>query len=273
MPKVSHLDLHENQLVGPLPNRVSGLLDLNSLFLQNNLLNGTLPSWLFTLPSLVKLIMADNQFIGEIGEFKSNSLQIIVMGDNKLHGPLPRSISRLVNLTYLDLSLNNLSIMLELEIFSKLINLQDLDFSYNNVSFNINNNITKILPMLQSLSLRSSNISEFPTFLRTTPKLLILDLSDNKVCGQDPIWLGDVARDSLSFLNLSHNFLTSIDEIPWKNIISVDLHDNLLQGPFPALRAPSLEYLWISQKANDQDIAYNLYLILHIIFTYYHCHI
>jgi Leucine-rich repeat (LRR) protein len=166
-----------------------------------------------------------------------------------------------VNLTYLDLSLNNLSIMLELEIFSKLINLQDLDFSYNNVSFNINNNITKILPMLQSLSLRSSNISEFPTFLRTTPNLLILDLSDNKICGQDPIWLGDVARDSLSFLNLSHSFLTSIDEIPWKNIISVDLHDNLLQGPFPALRAPSLEYLLISQKANDQDIAYNLYLL------------
>ncbi len=248
MPKLSHLDLHENQLVGPLPNRVSGLLDLNSLFLQNNLLNGTLPSWLFTLPSLVKLIMADNQFIGEIDEFKSNSLQIIVMGDNKLHGPLPRSISRLVNLTYLDLSLNNLSIMLELELFSKLINLQDLDFSYNNVSFNINNNITKILPMLQSLSLRSSNISDYPTFLRTTPNLLILDLSDNKICGQVPIWLGDVARDSLSFLNLSHNFLTSIDEIPWKNIFSVDLHDNLLQGPFPALRAPSLAYLWISQN-------------------------
>jgi Leucine-rich repeat (LRR) protein len=89
MPKLSRLDLHENQLVGPLPNRVSGLLDLNSLLLQNNLLNGTMPSWLFTLPSLAELIIVGNQFIGEIGEFKSNSLQIIVMGDNKLHGPLP----------------------------------------------------------------------------------------------------------------------------------------------------------------------------------------
>ena len=248
MPKLSRLDLHENQLGGPLPNHVSGLLDLTALLLQSNFLNGTLPSWLFTLPSLVELIIVGNQFIGEIGEFKSNSLQILVMGDNKLHGHIPRSISRLVNLTYLDLSLNNLSIMLELEMFSKLINLQDLDFSYNHVSINITNNVIDFMPMLQSLSLCSCNISEFPIFLRMTPNLLILDLSNNKISGHVPKWLGDAALDSLSYLNLSHNFLTRIDEIPGKNIFSVDLHDNLLQRPFPTLRSPSLEYLWISNN-------------------------
>ncbi|KAM3730602.1 hypothetical protein ACB098_12G099600 [Castanea mollissima] len=230
MPKVSRLHLHENQLGGPLPNHVSGLLDLTALLLDSNFLNG-----MFTLPSLVELIIFGNQFIGEIGEFKSNSLQILVMGDNKLHAHIPRSISRLVKLTYLDLSLNNLSIMLGSEMFSKLINLQDLDFSYNHVSINITNNVIDFMPMLQSLSLHSCNISEFPIFLRMTPNLLILDLSNNKISGHVPKWLGDVALDSLSFLNLSHNFLTRINEIPWKNVIFVDLHDNLLQGPFPTL--------------------------------------
>ena len=47
-------------------------------------LNGTLPSWLFSMPSLETLYLHSNQFIGEIGEFKSNSLEYLGLGYNKL---------------------------------------------------------------------------------------------------------------------------------------------------------------------------------------------
>ena len=116
LPNLSSLYLDNNQLVGPLPNHVSGLLNLKDLYLSSNFLNGTLPSWMFNLPSLVSLILDGNQFTGEIGEFKSNSMGYLDLGYNKLQGSIPRSISKFVNLTYLSLSSNNLSIMLELEI-------------------------------------------------------------------------------------------------------------------------------------------------------------
>nr|XP_023881554.1 receptor-like protein 9DC3 [Quercus suber] len=232
LPNLSSLYLHNNQLVGPLPNYVSGLLNLKDLYLSSNFLNGTLPSWMFNLPSLVSLILDGNQFIGEIGEFKSNSLGYLDLGYNKLQGSIPRSISRFVNLTYLSLSSNNLSIMLELEMFSKLKNLETLDFSNNNL-VSINNNVTYTLPKLSSVNLSSCNISEFPIFLRIATTLQFLDLSKNRIYGQVPKWLGDVGRDSLYFL---------------------DLHDNLLQGLFPTLSFLSLEYLFVSNNKLTGEI-------------------
>ena len=76
LPNLSTLYLNNNQLVGPLPSHVSGL-NLITLYLRSNFLNGTLPSWLFNLPYLERLSLGDNEFIGEIGEFKYNSLDYL----------------------------------------------------------------------------------------------------------------------------------------------------------------------------------------------------
>ncbi|XP_030964528.1 receptor-like protein 7 [Quercus lobata] len=230
LPNLSTLSLGNNQFVGPLPSHVSGL-NLVDLYLSSNFLNGTLPSWLFSMPSLETLYLYRNQFVGEIGEFKYNSLKDLDLGYNKLHGSIPRSVSRLVNLTSLSLSSNNLSIMLGSEMFSKLKNLQILDLSNNSVS--INNNAAYALPNLQELNLSSSNISEFPTFLRLTTNLQSLDLSNNKIYGRVPKWLGDMGMNSLYYVNL---------------------HDNLLQGPFPTLNFSSLHFMFFSNNKFTGEI-------------------
>ena len=272
-PNLSVLDLQHNQLVGPLPTHISGLNLLIDLSLNSNFLNGTLPPWLFSLTSLVRLTLDHNQFIGEIGEFKYNNsllfldlsynmlqgsipssisrlvnLTDLYLLSNNLHGSIPSSISRLVNLTSLDLSSNNLSIMLNLEMFSNLNNLNVFSFSYNNLLVSINYNLTFTLPNLERLYLSSCNISEFPIFLRIATNLQLSDLSNNKIHGQTPKWLETIGRNSLKFLDLSHNFLTSIDKIPWKNLETVDLRNNLLQGPFPTLNALNLYNLFASNN-------------------------
>ncbi|KAF3954476.1 hypothetical protein CMV_020180 [Castanea mollissima] len=224
LPNLSTLYLVNNQLVGPLPNHVSGL-NLILLSLSSNFLNGTLPSWLFNMPSLESLDLYGNQFVSEIGEFKYNSLKFLDFGYNKLHGSIPRSVSRLVNLTTLYLSSNNLSIMLGSEMFSKLKNLQILDLSNNSVS--INNNATYALPNLQNLNLAYSNINEFPIFLRLTTDLQYLDLSNNRIYGRVPRWLGDVGKNSLYYVNLCNN---------------------LLQGPFPILNSSNLQFIFFSNN-------------------------
>ncbi|KAK4541686.1 hypothetical protein RGQ29_033229 [Quercus rubra] len=231
LPNLSTLNLRYNQLVGPLPSHVSGL-NLIILSLSSNFLNGTLPSWLFSMPSLETLYLNGNQFVGEIGEFKYNSLRHLDLGYNKLHGSIPRSVSRLVNLTSLSLSSNNLSIMLGSEMFSKLENLYDLVLSKNSVS--INNNAAYALPNLLRLNLSSSNISEFPIFLRLTTNLQVLDLSNNQIYGQVPRWLGDVGMNSLYYVNL---------------------RGNLLQGPFPILNSSNLQFMFFSNNKFTGEIS------------------
>ncbi|KAK9993123.1 hypothetical protein SO802_022826 [Lithocarpus litseifolius] len=121
--------------------------------------------------------------------------------------------------------------MLDLEIFSKFKNLEELDLSNNLVS--INNNVTYTLPYLKQLNLSSSNINEFPIFLRAATNLEYLDLSSNSIYGQAPRWLGNTGRDSLHFLDLSHN---------------------LLQGPFPTLNFLGLRYIFISNNKLTGEI-------------------
>ena len=61
----------------------------------------------------------------------------------------------------------------------------------------------------------------------------ILDLSNNKIKGNIPMWLQEVGKDSLYSLNLLYNSLTNIRHLPWKNLQVLDLSYNFLQGPLP----------------------------------------
>ncbi|KAK6269522.1 hypothetical protein POUND7_006627 [Theobroma cacao] len=132
------LDISYNQLEGSIPDEVAAFPNLISLDLSFNLLNGTLPSWLYTASTLKYIAVRNNQLNGDVKEFKYKSLEEIFLRNNKLTGPIPSSIFQFVNLTILDLSSNNLSGIVEFDMFSKLQNLQHLDLSYNSLSLSSN---------------------------------------------------------------------------------------------------------------------------------------
>ncbi|KAK4594651.1 hypothetical protein RGQ29_018369 [Quercus rubra] len=192
-----------------------------------------------------------NQLTGHIGEFLHNSLVVLWLNNNKLHGPLPISIAKLVRLIVLDISFNNVSGHLESSMFSKLKNLQTIDLSHNPLlsSHMYRYNIADYtLPILQSLSLSSCNITEFPYFLKSMENLNTLDLSNNQINGSVPTWFLEVKMDSLSYLNLSLNSLARIGHLPWKNLQILDLHSNLLEGPLPV---PPLGIYFFSVSRNN----------------------
>ncbi|WRX28362.1 Leucine-rich repeat - like 10, partial [Theobroma cacao] len=228
------LDISHNQLEGSIPNEVIAFPNLINLDLSFNFLNGTLPSWLYTTSSLKSINLQHNQLNGHIKQFQHKSLEEISLSNNKLQGLIPSSISQLVNLTSLDLSSNNLSGIVESDLFSKLQNLQYLDLSYNNLYFNSNHTSADYtLPNLYYLHLSSCNVNQFPQFLRGSKDLDYLDLSNNRISGKIPKWMWDVGKDSLIYLNLSHNFMTELEQLPWRSIIILDLSSNLVQGNLP----------------------------------------
>ncbi|CAL8152134.1 unnamed protein product [Prunus armeniaca] len=241
-------DFSKQQLVGPIPRH------LTVLVLYENQLNGTIPSWLGSLPSLEGLDLGSNQLSGNIIEFQSRSLEYLCLGDNKLDGLIPRSIFDLEKVTELDLSSNNLSGTVEFEKFSKLQSLRLLNLSFNHLSLSFNHLSNNTWPQLLSLDLSSCNISEFPYFLRSSQNLERLYLSHNRIQAHIPKWLLDLGKDSLSDLDLSHNSLTgTIGQLRWKKLYYLDLRNNSLQGEL-LIPPPSTYYFFISNNQFTGEI-------------------
>ncbi|KAL5978308.1 hypothetical protein ACLOJK_029425 [Asimina triloba] len=216
-----------------------GLRDLEVLDLGNNSLYGTIPFYLFTLPSLKELYLDGNQLEGELPEFgnASSTLEVIYLSHNKLHGQIPISIFGFRRLQSLSLSYNRLNGSVDFAMLPRIHSLVMLDLSQNSLVVNANYVDTSPFPRLQYLGLSSCNLRQFPQFLRRQLEMVQLYLSDNEIAGEIPSWLWTVGGGNLWYLNLSGNSLTSLQQpynLSSNRVLEVlDLHSNQLQGELP----------------------------------------
>ncbi|XP_050227576.1 receptor-like protein 7 [Mercurialis annua] len=247
--KLVYMDLSYNNLSGPIPS-FGSLSNLVYLDLRYNSLGGSIPSSLFEIPSLRKILLSFNQFVGQILNFSdasSSSLDTLDLSNNKLEGPIPHSIFELRELSSLSLECNNFNGTIKLDQIQQLVNLTTVDLSNNLLTVDANgtNSSSSFSPRLTSLKLASCNLGMFPD-LRNQSKLLFLDLSDNRISGPVPEWIGEVGNVSLLTLNLSRNLLVSLPEpLSLPNTLAIlDLHDNQLQGniPTPPRRVTFVDY-------------------------------
>ena len=238
---LTHIDLSRNNLTGPISSfHWDGLVNLVVLDLRNNSLNGSLPTQLFSLPSLQMIELSNNQFSGPLSEFPVmpfSALNTLDLSGNNLEGPIPESVFHLQSLNILDLSSNKFNGTVELSSFQKLGNITFLSLSYNNLSINAGL-ATPALPLplnLTALKLASCKLRTFPD-LSTHSGLAYLDLSDNQISGSIPSWIWKIGNGSLTHLNLSHNLLEDLQQ-PIGNLppllSTLDLRFNQLRGPIP----------------------------------------
>ncbi|CAK7323957.1 unnamed protein product [Dovyalis caffra] len=245
------LDLSNNRFQGWIPflpplkkgsriiqttNRI-GLANLGSLSIESNSMEATLNSSLFELPSLERLLLSQNRLSGVIQDFDRASLSPISVVDlsfNNLEGHIPDSLLELQNLTEFKLLSNNFSGAINVSMFKSTESLTFLQLSDNSqLTIDYSDNLN--LPQLQRLWFGSCNVSKIPSFLRNQDGLVELDLSNNKIHGTLPEWIWQL--ESLSYLNLSNNFLTRIETpVPaplFSSLAFLDLSFNYLEGSFP----------------------------------------
>ncbi|KAK3423805.1 hypothetical protein EUGRSUZ_F00570 [Eucalyptus grandis] len=89
---------------------------------------------------------------------------------------------------------------------------------------------------LQWVWLTSCNLTEFPYFLYLLKRLMVLDLSRNRISGEIPKWFREISHDTLDSLDLSHNFLDGgIQQMHSKSfsLWSLNLSNNNLSGNIP----------------------------------------
>ncbi|KAK9221116.1 hypothetical protein WN944_009541 [Citrus x changshan-huyou] len=236
--QLRHLDLQDNNFVGEiLASLAKNITQLAYLDLSINSFSGQIPSSFSNLQQLRDLGLGGNKFVGQIPDMFTNLTQLssLNLADNQLIGSIPSSIFELVNLTFVSLSFNNFSGSVELYDFAKLKNLKVLALSNISLSVSTKLTVNSSFPNLFFLVLPACNISEFPDVLRTQHQLEWLDLSENQIRGRIPSWMWDIGVYTLYYLDLSRNFLTSIDHLPWKNLQYLTLDSNLLQGSLPDL--------------------------------------
>nr|XP_004231257.1 receptor-like protein 6 [Solanum lycopersicum] len=231
--QITQLDLSYNNLQGRIPDIFSNLQMLTHLLLHNNNFTGPFPSSHVNLTNLQVLTLTNNSLSGPLPEFKANSLERLDLSHNQFSGPIPQSLTHLLNLADVFFGHNKLSGEIGAETFSSMKNLQYLDLSHSGLSWSSNIIINNTaFPLLYSLGLSSCRVKDFPNFLLNSKEIRILDLSENEIHGQLPKWFGGFS--ALYVLNISHNYLTSLDHIPWEKMMILDLQSNSLTGPLPS---------------------------------------
>ncbi|GKC12959.1 receptor-like protein 12 [Tanacetum coccineum] len=248
---LTHIDLSRNGLSGMIPSaHFQDLQNLVSVDLRFNDFSGSIPSSLFSLQLLQKIQLSNNNFNGTLSNFSdplSSSLDTLDLSSNRLQGRIPRSFFELRKLSIMLLSSNNLSDTLRtVEFQDRLGNLTTLDLSFNNFTIITSDNIALVsrLPKFSSLKLASCNLKKFPN-LRNQTRLITLDLSDNKIEGEIPKWIWEAGNGGLMYMNLSHNQLTGLEKPYFFPAFSVlDLHFNTLSGdiPIPPQTATFIDY-------------------------------
>ncbi|KAF8027800.1 hypothetical protein BT93_E0659 [Corymbia citriodora subsp. variegata] len=222
------LSLGGTNFSGEIPVSIGSLVFLNELSIGKCNFSGSLPTSLGNLSQLAYLDISQSNF---------------KLSFNNLQGEIPNSLGKLNDLLILGLKGNNLNGPVYLH---KLKNLEMSFLDFNNITFVNKTEINATLPRLSILSLDSCNLHEFPKFLGCLTKLERVSLSHNKIGGSIPMWMWNGSKETLMYMDLSHNFLTGFENnlinLPLANLIYLDLSSNLLKTALPNPPPPLFYY-------------------------------
>ena len=200
--------------------------NFQSLSLQNNFLNGTLPQSMYRSSWLSSIHLEGNAFTGSLPSqlfSNPNDLRYVYVQNNKLTGMIPVSSANPYScyggqgckLRVFNGENNMFSGTLPPQLFSYNLNLQILLLG--------NNKLSGTIP--SSLS-RACDVN----------KLNVIDLSNNLLTGVIPSGLGDLPwyNDALTSVKLNNNFLSGT--LPYGlfnqgQLVTLDLSNNAIQAP------------------------------------------
>ncbi|EPS70789.1 polygalacturonase-inhibiting protein 4 [Genlisea aurea] len=184
---LQELYLYGNRLSGPIPEFLSRMQSLTTLRLIDNGFSGTIPASLSDLRNLSYLTLHSNKLTGTIpdsfGNF-STQLQVLELEDNRLSGEVPRSLGNLDSLTEIHLQNNEFTGDAS---FLFGTNKSAGEIYLGNNAFEFNFSDVGIPSGLWGLDISRNKIfGSIPEGLATLTGLVVLNVSDNDLCGEIP---------------------------------------------------------------------------------------
>lgn len=252
--RLESLDVSENLLEGELAKEISNCKGLRVLNLGGNKFRGVVPGEIGVMTNLRSLILGNNSFSRELPEslLDCTQLEFLDMGKNKFGGEVQEIFGRLVQLRALILNGNSYTGGIKAPAaILKLPNLTRLDLSYNNFSGPLPIQISEMRSLELLILAHNSFSGSLPREYGNLPHLQALDLSFNRLTGSIPPEIGN-AR-SLLWLMLANNSLTG--RIPpeignCSSLLWLNLANNRLSGPIPPELALIGRDPWPTFQAN-----------------------
>ncbi|WOL08372.1 hypothetical protein Cni_G17125 [Canna indica] len=234
---LSHLDLSQNNLVGPLPDALAKLPNLTYLDLTGNNFSGAIPLSFGRFPHIQTLSLVSNLLDSTIPSFLGNliTLRELNLGFNPFDaGPIPDTLGNLSKLENLYLADCNLVGEIP-PTLGQLSRLTNLDLSTNQLSGSIPQSLTGLSSIIQIELFKNSLTGRIPTGFSKLATLLRFDASLNQLEGPLPEDIFDAPQ--LQSLHLHTNQLSG--RIPVgisrsKSLLDVRLYQNQLNGFLPA---------------------------------------
>ncbi|KAF5472278.1 hypothetical protein F2P56_009012 [Juglans regia] len=202
-----------NGVFGSIPFGIFNISTIRWIGMAVNNLSGHLPSNMgLFLPNLQQLFLGENKLSGTIPNSISNASQLalVELAENSFSGLIPKSLGNLRFLQLLDLQFNDLTIETpELRIFSYLsscINLVELALGKNRLNGFLPKSIGNLSLSLQTLRLDSCKLKgSIPIEIGNLSSLTVLTLSSNELRGHVPTTIGSLSM--LQSLGLDGNRL------------------------------------------------------------------
>mmetsp|Transcript_22008 Transcript_22008/g.39690 ORF Transcript_22008/g.39690 Transcript_22008/m.39690 type:complete len:783 (-) Transcript_22008:323-2671(-) len=200
------IELRSVLITGPIPTDWGILLPhLRTLEVIETAMNGALPLFLYSSPTLVTLNLQSNKLSGPIdkAEWSAVNLEKLILGGNDLSGTLPASIGSLPNLEKIELSDNEFTGILPDTIMNG-TSLKTFDLSRLRLSGTLPQSMSS---QLESIFMEENNfVGEIPSVIYSLTNLYEISLFGNRLTGTLSDAIGGLTN--LEYLNVELNSLT-----------------------------------------------------------------
>ena len=241
---IEHLDLSGSMLQAQIPKFLFNLSRLRVLVLYENDLRGNLDE-LFgnksgkgILESLQILDLAHNNLHGSLPDLRAfSALTEVYLGGNNFTGSIPPSIGQLSELRVLDLSNNSLKCVVSESHLIKLDKLEILDLSLNSLILHFAPDWSPTF-QLHAILLAGCNVGpSFPKWIELQRNIAFLDLSSANIADEAPTWLWSISPLLENVLLSDNQISGTIPNLSSTSIKHLDICNNSFSGPIPLFYA------------------------------------
>lgn len=229
-------DLSENEFIGDFPGEVSNCRNLVVLNLFGNKFTGPIPAEIGSISGLEALFLGKNNFLSVIPESLANlsKLEFLDLSSNNFGGEVQKIFGRFTQVKFLVLHSNSYIDGMNSSGILKLANISRLDLSYNNFTGPLPVEIAQMQNLKFLILSHNQFNGSIPAVYGNMPNLQALDLSFNELTGSIPPSIGNLT--SLLWLMLANNSLSG--EIPREignctSLLWLNLSNNKLSGNIP----------------------------------------
>ncbi|XVF31032.1 hypothetical protein REPUB_Repub16aG0110500 [Reevesia pubescens] len=258
------LDLSRNKL-SSVPTWIFSLPSLMSLDLSMNSMEGVIPNAFQNMSSLKFLDLSWNFDSSSINSWlwlsNLNHLQFLGLSTISLQGNFSSLIGNLSSVTHLDLSGNEM-LKIEPKCLESLYSLREIDLSLNGIDIEVSEIIESLSrccsDRLESLDLASNKLSGHLTGqLGQFKHLMYLSLSRNSISGPIPFSIGKLS--SLKVLDVSRNRLNST--LPQSlgqlgNLEKLEVSYNMLEGNVSEMHFSNLTRLRVLGASDNMLLTF-----------------